>query len=122
MTEAGRPETAGTTPAPVGPSTLLAWRRTGLVAGAVAVLGTLVFLVTLGRDSVFGPLALLVGFLAALVSVSFLRRAWSDPAVAGDPLVARGQRWAGAATLCWCLGILVRFAGRALPDGLAWLT
>jgi peptidoglycan biosynthesis protein MviN/MurJ (putative lipid II flippase) len=126
MTETGPPQRAVASPEPVGPATLLRWRRTGLVAGALAVVGTLVFLgaAVAGRlgDSAVGPLALLAGFLCALVSLSFLRRAWSDPAVAGDPQVVRAQGWARVAVGGWCLGVLVRFAGGALPDGLEWLT
>ena len=116
---------AGRTREPVGVPTLVAWRRTGLVSGAAAVVCVLVLLGVAVRQD--GDVALAVGllllaaFVCGLVCLGFLQRAWSDPAVAGDPSVVRARRWSQVVTVSWCVALLPGLAVRVLPAGFDWL-
>jgi hypothetical protein len=113
-------------PEPVGLPALLAWRRTGLVLCWVAmVCGVGLALVLLtgeqgdGELAVVGALLGLGAFVAAWLGLTYLRRAWADPEVAGDPTVIRAQRWASLATACWVVGVLIGAVGRWTDTG--WL-
>ena len=127
MTDARRPRAARTAapPEPVGLPTLLAWRRTGLVAGVAAVLAVLASVAVLARwradAGVAGGVLLMTAFVCALVALAFLRRAWSDPEVSADPAVVRARRWAEVATVSWCVAFLPGLAARALPEAFDWL-
>jgi len=116
---------AGRTREPVGLPTLIGWRRTGLVSGTAAVLCLLALLgVAVRRD---GEVAAAVGVLllaavvCGLVCLGFLQRAWSDPAVAGDPRAVRARRWSEAVTVSWCAALLPGLAVRVLPAEVDWL-
>ena len=109
---------------PVGLPTLVAWRRTGLVACSAALLALVAAVILLAgwREDAGTVGGLLFGaaFLGALVGLGFLQRAWSDPEVADDPTVVRARRWAAVATVTWCLSWLPGLAARAQPDSLGW--
>ncbi|MGY1838804.1 MULTISPECIES: hypothetical protein [unclassified Modestobacter] len=110
---------------PLGMPTLLRWRGIGLAAGTVALLALLAFLVVaVARDGVggaVGALGLLAALVCALTALSFLRRSWSEPEVADDPLVARARRWSGVASTAWYLAIVPGLAVRVLPESFDWL-
>ena len=110
---------------PVTVPTLLGWRRTGLVlsvAGLLAFLaGFALVATTQGAAQVVGVVLVLGGGLGVVVGSAFLWRAWSDPLGADDPLVGRLRSVARAAYTGWCVAVLLRFAGRLLPDGWSWV-
>ena len=95
-------------PPPVGIPTLRAWRRTGLVSCAAALVsGAAVVPAALagGRGTlvaVLGPSA----FVVALIGLGFLRRAWSDPAVRNEPAVIRARRLSDLAMAAWGVAIV----------------
>ena len=113
-------------PEPVGLPALLAWRRTGLVLCTVAVVSGVgsaaVLLIAVQGEGDLAALGGLLGIgalVGGLVGLSYLRRAWSDPEVAGDPAVVRAERWAGVTATCWGVGLLVGTIARWTDAG--WL-
>ncbi|MEU2350743.1 hypothetical protein [Modestobacter sp. NPDC049651] len=109
----GAPRTG---PEPVGPRTLRAWRRTGLVLGWTAVgcagAALVAWPVVHGRrDGVLAAL-LLAAFAGALVGLGFLRRAWADPQVADDPAVVRARAGSDVSTAAWTAGVVAALATR----------
>ena len=120
QTEGSGPVRTRTDPATI--STLVAWRRTGLVmsgGGLIALVAGLA--VGAAGIEVPGLVAIALGFLSLVIGYGFLQRSWSDPLVAADPAVAGLKRWAGVAATGWGLALLVRLAVLVLPDALGWL-
>ena len=113
-------------PEPVGLPALVAWRRTGLVLCTVAVVCGIGFAAVLltgeqgdGELAAIGAVLGLGAFVGGLLGLTYLRRAWSDPELAADPAVVRAERWAGVASGCWVVGVLVAGVGRWTDAG--WL-
>ena len=103
-------------------STLVAWRRTGLVLSGLAVACLLGGVAAAAGDlGVLVGVALVVAFVAVFAGYGFLQRAWSDPLVADDPQVARIQRWVRVASVGWSLTLVVRLVVWVLPDDLGQL-
>ena len=104
-------------------STLVAWRRTGLVlSGAGALFFLIGVSLAMALDIVvLAGISIVAFFVCLVIGYGFLQRAWSDPLVADDPQAARLQRWSGVAGASWSLAFLIRLAVWALPDGVEWL-
>ena len=87
-----------------------AWQRTGLafgIPGAGLLAAALVVRAVHGREG-WGYLApALLGLLAGLVAVVYLRRVWSEPAHARTPLTPWGVRASSAFVVLWGLGVLL---------------
>ena len=103
------------------------WRRTGLVSGwaavACATAALLLSRLVDGEAAALPAALLLLGcFATGLVSLGFLRRVWSIPAVADDRDVVRARRWADVAVLAWGAALLLRLLFEQLSDlGGTWL-
>lgn len=116
----------GETREPVGLPTLLAWRRTGLVASgaAVAAAVTAVLVRLAGGPAEVVAVAALVAVVGFFVGLGFLRRIWIEPELAGEPQAVRLRTWAGWAWGAWVLGVIVSIPARVWPDalgGLRWV-
>lgn len=114
-------------PAPVGPPTLRAWRRTGLILCMAALVLFIVFVgavIATGLETIVAVLGL-SAFVFALIGLGFLRRAWSDPDVKDEPSVVRARRLSDVAMSTWGVAIIPNaiFAWHPdLAETLNWLS
>ena len=100
-------------------STLLAWRRSGLVLCGLAVGCSVGGLAAAVADlDVVTAVLFLVAFVTVVIGYGFLQRALSDPLVAEEPRVALIRRWVGVASVAWSLTFVVRLVVWVLPDDL----
>ena len=102
----------GRHPEPADEPTLRSWRRIGLAFGVPAVLllvGSVTAWLVDGRSAFLVPAVL--GVLAGLVAVVFLRRVWSEPAHPASALTPWGVRSSSAFLVCWGLGVLLNASG-----------
>ena len=99
-------------PEPVGPRTLRAWRRIGLVLGTGAV--ALMVAGTIAQLAGGGLLPAALGgsgLLCAAGAVVFLDRVWSEPLHPRTRLTAVGRRLAAWFWGLWGLGLLLNAVG-----------
>lgn len=125
MSEAGSPRrdrrsTTERTPEPAGVRTLVAWYRTGLVLGFVALACLVGFVLHLllgdSRDSAWMLLGL-GAFVCGLIGLGFLRRTWDDPGVKDDAQVVRARRLSSVAMTAYGVALIPNAIYAVQSDG-----
>jgi hypothetical protein len=102
------------------------WRRIGLVLSWSAV-GCAAAALMLWLTEDRGPSTAMASLLAAAVLAGllgpvFLRRAWSVPGIAADPVAVRARRWSEVAAVSWGASVVLHAVVDVLLDrGGAWL-
>lgn len=114
-------------PAPVGSTTLRAWRRTGLVLCTSALVCCAAFVaVGLAAElDIIAAVLAIATLVFALIGLGFLQRAWSDPEVREQPSVVRARGLSEMAMGAWGVALVPNavFAWRPeWEERLGWLS